>query len=347
MKQVLKSAGNESKRRQGGAMSSSMEDPNPMPDLGDSTHNKSEKDVEAGELIPSESPSKIKKAPEPPQEIDEKAENNNGDNDDIEDGRNKRQSLSSKTANIDSLIVPNSMTSSSQKTRSIYDDFTHHIIVLVNLEQLNNVASNTTTANIPTKILVNKFGFFPGYGRNPDEQSGPYVFVACFYKNYMLGKQPKVVTVERCDTGESVTIQTQETHVLYDRAGIMTAVTASKLHTVHEEEKGVYKAAIEYLAHSLGKNSEHASQHSESRDGWNGMIQYLDKRVLPIWRRVRVTAKSLGTKLVLGASPFSLKIRISGINLLVVCSILFLFLQVFQLGFVSPQFDDELAIVEL
>eukprot|EP00531_Pseudo-nitzschia_arenysensis_P017663 CAMPEP_0116121408 /NCGR_PEP_ID=MMETSP0329-20121206/3682_1 /TAXON_ID=697910 /ORGANISM="Pseudo-nitzschia arenysensis, Strain B593" /LENGTH=1270 /DNA_ID=CAMNT_0003615221 /DNA_START=74 /DNA_END=3886 /DNA_ORIENTATION=+ len=323
----------------------SMEDANHMSDLGDSTLNTSEKDVEAGGVLmpvglKGDSPLRSQKAPEPPQNID----GDDDDDNDIEDGRNrnnnsKRESLSSKSALTDSLIVPSSSTASS--SLNIYKD---KIIVLVNLELLNSVASNTTTTttttlvNIPTPNPVNKFGFAPGYGRNADERIGPYLYVACSYRNV----RTNIVTVERYDTGEYVTIQTPEweTHVLTDDDAIIASVAASRLHT---EEKDAYEAAIAYLAHSNEKNNHnlHAS------DGWNGMIVFWDERVVPLWRRMRASMKSIATKLVLGASPFSLKIRITGINLLVVCSVLFLFLQVFQLGYVSPQFDDELAILGL
>ena len=67
--------------------------------------------------------------------------------------------------------------------------------------------------------------------------------------------------------------------------------------------------------------------------------------LLPFYRRLRLATKMLLTQLLLGEAPFSCKIRVTGINLLVLCSLAFLFLEVINLAFLPADFDDEMAIV--
>ncbi len=348
-------------------MSSTIDDESPMPDLDDSTPEnlpsgeietaQAENDVEIGN---NESQSTIQKAPEPPpppppQPQPQPQDISENDNDDIEEGK-RRQSVSSKSNPItESLIVPGAISSSS--TRNLLPEF-DQILVLVNLEILNSAASSSsssTTNNLATTTKVNKFGFPQGYGRNGQERSGPYLFVACAYKNVRrLSRSLKeaagntnIVTVERCDTGEWVTMNPDwETYVLEERSAVLAAVAAAKMKS---DDKDTFLLAIDHLAHNEAADpaSQHANENLQSTDGWNGMIQMIDSKVVPILKQIHRRTKALGTRLVQGARPFSCKVRVTGINLLVVCSTLFLFLQVFQLGWASPKYDDDLAKLEL
>lgn len=65
----------------------------------------------------------------------------------------------------------------------------------------------------------------------------------------------------------------------------------------------------------------------------------------PFYRQQRANAKQSVTKLLYGTSPFACKLRITGINLLVGCSLIFLFLEVVNLGFFPARWHDEVAIV--
>jgi hypothetical protein len=64
-------------------------------------------------------------------------------------------------------------------------------------------------------------------------------------------------------------------------------------------------------------------------------------------KRVIGAIKTLLTELLRGEPPFSCKVRITTINLLVICSTIFLFLPYYQLGFLSPEYDDDVAIFGL
>lgn len=67
--------------------------------------------------------------------------------------------------------------------------------------------------------------------------------------------------------------------------------------------------------------------------------------MLPWYRTQRVNAKKTVTNLLYGDSPFACKIRVTGINILVTCSFIFLFLEVVNLGFLAGNYDTQIAIV--
>jgi hypothetical protein len=69
--------------------------------------------------------------------------------------------------------------------------------------------------------------------------------------------------------------------------------------------------------------------------------------MVPMYRKQRNNVKKYVKKLLFGNSPFFCKIRITGINLLVFCSFVFLFLEVVNLAFLPAHVDDEVAIVGL
>ena len=67
--------------------------------------------------------------------------------------------------------------------------------------------------------------------------------------------------------------------------------------------------------------------------------------LLPWYRNQRINAKKTVTNLLYGDSPFACKVRVTGINILVSCSFIFLFLEVVNLGFLAGHFDKEIAIL--
>jgi hypothetical protein len=65
----------------------------------------------------------------------------------------------------------------------------------------------------------------------------------------------------------------------------------------------------------------------------------------PFYRRSRAHAKRSVTKLLYGNAPFACKLRVTGINILVGCSLIFLFLEVISLAFFPARWHREVVIV--
>jgi hypothetical protein len=74
---------------------------------------------------------------------------------------------------------------------------------------------------------------------------------------------------------------------------------------------------------------------------------FCQSTMLPWYRKKRANAKQQVTHLVYGYAPFACKLRVTGINILVFCSFVFLFLEVINLAFLPANFDNEVAIVGL
>ena len=67
--------------------------------------------------------------------------------------------------------------------------------------------------------------------------------------------------------------------------------------------------------------------------------------LLPWYRKQRADAKEQVSKLLYGDSPFACRVRFTGINFLVFCSIVFLFLENINLAFLSAKHDKQFAMV--
>ena len=72
---------------------------------------------------------------------------------------------------------------------------------------------------------------------------------------------------------------------------------------------------------------------------------FVRSKLFPWYQHQRANAKRVATLLVYGESPFACRVRITGINFLVVCSTTFLFLELVKLGFLPVQYDKQCSIV--
>ena len=262
----------------------------------------------------------------------------------------------------------NSQVSSDEEQQHLEDKLSEsrwgyyeRILVLVNLELLNSVSNETSlsspspptttpSSKPPTSLPVNKYGFPVGYGRTQAEQSGPYLYVACAYKQIRRmsasiredsNNSGGYVTVERCDTGEWTTIRpVWETHVLEDSVAIRSALFAAKICSKDKDDADYVLEMMEFVKAQGATTQEQPDVPEETTTFWyNDLLHAFEVKVVPQLERTMTSTKAIATQLVQGGRPFSCKVRITGINVVVVCSILFLFLQVFQLGFLPPEWD--------
>jgi hypothetical protein len=95
-----------------------------------------------------------------------------------------------------------------------------------------------------------------------------------------------------------------------------------------EEESGYFQNAVECFMDTIAWPAE-----------------FFRSTMLPWYHMQRLNAKLQVTKLLYGDAPFACKVRVTGINLLVFCSFVFLLLEVVNLAFFPATFDKEVAIV--
>eukprot|EP00537_Pseudo-nitzschia_pungens_P011753 CAMPEP_0172392138 /NCGR_PEP_ID=MMETSP1061-20121228/8357_1 /TAXON_ID=37318 /ORGANISM="Pseudo-nitzschia pungens, Strain cf. pungens" /LENGTH=1303 /DNA_ID=CAMNT_0013122921 /DNA_START=516 /DNA_END=4427 /DNA_ORIENTATION=- len=196
--------------------------------------------------------------------------------------------------------------------------------VLVNMHLMNianqNHHHNAATSTWRPNTLVNQFGFPPKEGRTPEEQSGPYLYVACAVRLIHIdhASQERSYTVERFDTGQRQRARVQwGMQVPRDAFAAEAAIATAKSHPASPD------VATESVEQSQSRN--------------------MCRDVARWCQRVRMAAKVRLKQFLHGEVPFSCKVRCTGINLLVLCSTLFLFLQVVQLGWMPAHADDDVA----
>jgi hypothetical protein len=83
----------------------------------------------------------------------------------------------------------------------------------------------------------------------------------------------------------------------------------------------------------------------------DGLVDFLSwpadfahSTLIPWYRKQRENVKYHMTSVLYGDAPFSCRIRITGINILVFCSLVFLFLEVINLAFLPANVDHEVAV---
>jgi hypothetical protein len=72
---------------------------------------------------------------------------------------------------------------------------------------------------------------------------------------------------------------------------------------------------------------------------------FVRTKLYPWYQLQRDSLKRTMTMILFGQSPFACRIQITGVNLLVLCSIVYLFLEVINLAFLPASADQTVAIV--
>ena len=209
------------------------------------------------------------------------------------------------------------------------------VLVFLTLLNVTNMDDPKDTFTIAP---VNKFGYPSGSldARTDAEKSGPYTFVLCVVKHVHFDEDDRYYTILRADTGTEQRADTGWMEPLSDPRGIEVASRAARKTLRSTQDKpeelvettGIFQD-IKYLLMDIL--------------AWPR--EFIVKTLLPFYRRLRGGAKIIITQLLWGESPFSCRLRLTGINILVLCSATFLFLEVINLAFLPADLDDEMAIV--
>lgn len=209
--------------------------------------------------------------------------------------------------------------------------------VLVFLTLLN-VTNSEDPKDTFTIAAVNRFGYPEGEGKTEDERKGPYNFVLATVKQLHFEEDDRYYTVVRADTGSEQRADSGWMEPLTDPAGQEAARRAAKK-TIRSQSNDNIELADDggYMQDLLGRIT----------DAILYPAFYVTNTLFPGYRKLRVTAKVRVSQLLYGDSPFACRVRVTGINLLVLCSLIFLFLEVANLAFMPPHFDKTVSLVVL
>ena len=176
---------------------------------------------------------------------------------------------------------------------------------------------------------VNKFGFPEGQGTRVEEQRGPYLYVIAKVKMVHFEEDARYYTVTRCDTSmdQRADAEWMWGEPISSETGVEAALRAAKQNTKEIEKQAANRSNV----HAVVPKTRFET--------------FLEFGIYKPFSKFTVFAKNHIAKLLLGLSPYSLELRISGVNLLVCCGILFMILDQIRIGFAPPAYDRPLIII--
>ena len=217
--------------------------------------------------------------------------------------------------------------------------------VLVYLTLLNITNNDELTKDTYTTAAVNKFGYPNKDGKrsssieksdhhHQEKFHGPFMFILCEIKQVHFDESERYYTVHRYDTGIDQRANSGWMEPISDPIAISTALNAAKYGMKNNSDPTTL------IINGYDYDDD------DDDDGWLIKLQiYWTLTIIPFHQRLRIATKIILTELLHGNRPFSCKIRVTSINLLVLCSTIFLFLEVINLAWLPPKYDNEIAMV--
>lgn len=113
---------------------------------------------------------------------------------------------------------------------------------------------------------------------------------------------------------------------------------------------GAVEAATRAAHQTSRSEFEKETSEKEDKVSWISVamqwpVKFMRETVVPMIRRVRASAKHQVTMILYGSNPYSCKLRATGINLLVICSFMYLFLEAIALAFFPSASDFTVAVI--
>lgn len=191
--------------------------------------------------------------------------------------------------------------------------------------------------------LVNRYGYPDGGGHTPEEQRGPYVYVLATVKQVHFEEDAQYYTVTRADTGAEQRADAEWMEPLRSARG----------------EAAALRAATESASAPLGNAENKKRKAATSQAMCLRIVKYiflpfvllyrliyflLIKRLRSGWKVMRRKLKAQATLALNGIRPYSCSMRVTGINLLVLCSTWYMFIDQMRLAFFPPGADFAVSV---
>jgi hypothetical protein len=254
----------------------------------------------------------------------------------IEKLRNKDSSSEWESVAAAVAVVQEGERRPTSSTVSRHNQFNVGDTVLVFLTLLN-VTNLEDPKDTFTIAAVNSFGYPEGEGRLDEEKRGPYNFVLATVKQLHFEEDDRYYTVIRADTGSEQRADSGWMEPLKDQAG----------------SEAAYRAAKRTFRSQSDREVEMMEDSGYIRDIFGCLMEavawpayFFRNSILPGYRTMHMIAKIRVSQMLYGDSPFACRIRVTGINFLVFCSVAFLFLEVANLAFIPPHVNSQVLIVE-
>ena len=228
--------------------------------------------------------------------------------------------------------------------------------VLVFLNILNRTNSVDHKDSF-TVTPVNKYGYPPGEGKHAEHYQGPYVYVLATVRKVHFDEDAPYYTVERADTG---TEQRADTGLFV--VSILSLVlshvefysSASSIITVWMEQFKLPES-LEFALRAALTTSRSVTVEDHATNEYTGFewisavlswpVHFSKVTFIPWYKRNRSILKAHVAHMLYGDSPYACRMRVTGINLLVLCSLVYIFLEIIALAFFPASADNALAVV--
>ena len=198
-----------------------------------------------------------------------------------------------------------------------------HVLVILAILGLADAFGNKEMYTVDP---VNKLGFPRNEGKTEAQNQGPFLYVLCVVKQVHFDEDERYYTVLRCDTNTEQRADPGYMEPIRDGEVIELAYQASQRSRMS-------------MANQHVPTTEHIGF---CERGMKSLMQFgitMKRRFIPTYIRTRNGTKQMMQRLLHGEPGCALHFRFSGINFLVCCSLLFLFHDIFALGYLPASAD--------
>jgi len=209
-----------------------------------------------------------------------------------------------------------------------------HVLVMLTL--LGMADQDSENKGSYTIDPVNKLGYPHGKGKTEAQKQGPFLYVLCQVTQVHFDEDERYYTVRRCDTGKEQRADPGYMEPIRDEAALEVALRAA------ERTERAHEAKLLHGEEDDGPKSLWQRGSDACSMFW---MRAVLQRVVPFYTKSRNSAKTFVAHMMHGDHGFAINFRCSSINLLVLCSLIFLFLDVVTLTFFSDEWDRPAAIV--
>lgn len=207
--------------------------------------------------------------------------------------------------------------------------------------------------------LVNRYGFPPGEGATPEEQRGPYIYVLCTVKEVHFEEFAAYYTVDRCDTGAEQRADADFMEPLRSDRGKAAALRAATQTSADEQgasgefegDGGAFDRTVD-----ISNRAKFISAiaicfaYMLLPFLWTFDFFYYYVGVsflVPLWQTCLRHLRRQGRFILNGLNPYVCRVRLTMVNVIVLCSTWYMFIDQARLVFFPAEADDALAVVNL
>jgi hypothetical protein len=200
--------------------------------------------------------------------------------------------------------------------------------------------------------LVNRHGFPPHEGATPEERRGPYVYVLAQVKSVHFEEYSVYYTVVRADTGAEQRADSDFMEPLTSPRGQLAALRAAQTQPMEHENA---MNPEDYVPQQDDSQSKCMSVLEEICFvllcpflwTWD-LLRFVFVSYLSPLGQVTLQFLTGQSRLLLnGMEPYSCRLRITTVNLCVICATWYMFIDQARLAFFPPSADNAMAVINL